>query len=71
LRETSQVDFRAFPTKALREIPKIKNVGDANRGESITAFSGRKRVLAVLFSAVPQSRPAKRKSFAEIVSMTH
>jgi hypothetical protein len=24
-------------------------VGDANRGESITAFSGRKRLLALLF----------------------
>ena len=41
--------FSAFPTKALPEIPKIREVGDANRAEYITACSQRKRVLALLF----------------------
>jgi hypothetical protein len=49
LRETSQVDFSAFPTKALHEIPKTKKSGGRKLGESITAFSGRKQVLEVLF----------------------
>jgi hypothetical protein len=50
LGETSQVYFSAFSTKALHKIPEIKKVEDANRGESITAFSVRKQVLAVFLS---------------------
>jgi len=41
-----RVGFSAFPTEALLEFPAIREVGDANRGEYITAFSERKRVLA-------------------------
>jgi len=45
-----QVGFSAFPTEALFEFSAIGEVGDANRGEYITAFSERKRVLAsILF----------------------
>ena len=55
------MDFSAFPTKATPQFPKIKS-GDANRGESITAFSGRKRVLALLFFLVTIS-PSETFSF--------
>jgi hypothetical protein len=41
-----RVGFSAFPTEALLEFPAIREVGDANRGEYITAFSECKRVLA-------------------------
>jgi hypothetical protein len=45
-----QVGFPAFPAEALFEFSAIGEVGDANRGEYITAFSERKRVLAsILF----------------------
>jgi hypothetical protein len=45
------VGFSAFPTVALFEFSAIEEVENANRGEYITAFSERKRVLAsILFS---------------------
>src|SRR5467141_1717251 len=45
-----QVGFSAFPTEARFECCAIGEVGYANRGEYITAFSERKRVLAsILF----------------------
>ena len=45
-----QVGFSAFPTEARFEFSAIEEAENANRGEYITAFSERKRVLAsILF----------------------
>jgi hypothetical protein len=45
-----QIGFSAFPTEALFEFSAIEEVKNSNRGEYITAFSERKRVLAsILF----------------------
>jgi len=46
MQRAPRVGFSAFPTKALLEFPAIREVGDANRAEYITAFSERKQVLA-------------------------
>jgi hypothetical protein len=45
-----RVGFSAFPTEALLEFSKIREVGDGNRGEYITGFSERKRLLESLLS---------------------
>jgi hypothetical protein len=44
-----RVGFSAFPTEALLEFAAINEVGDVNRGEYITGFYERKRVLASFF----------------------
>jgi hypothetical protein len=72
LRETPRVGFSAFPTEALLEFSAIREVGDGNRGEYITAFSERKRLLEslLLFSAkfLLENRP---KSFFANNANTH
>jgi hypothetical protein len=65
LRETSPVDFSAFPTKALREIPKIKKVGDANGASLSQLFPGASRFLQFFFSARLESCRSKRQILAE------
>jgi hypothetical protein len=46
MQRAPRVGFSAFPTEALLEFPAIREVGDTNRGEYITASSERKRLLA-------------------------
>jgi hypothetical protein len=47
-----RVGFSAFPTKALLKFPRTE-AGNANRGEYITGFSQRKRVLASIVFCRP------------------
>jgi hypothetical protein len=50
------LDSRPSPLRRFFIFPKQK-VGDANRGEYITGFSERKRLLASLFSLSEASSP--------------
>jgi hypothetical protein len=50
MQHAPRVGFSAFPTEALLEFPALREVGDANRGEYITAFSERKQLLASIIS---------------------
>jgi hypothetical protein len=52
-----RVGFSAFPTEALLEFSALREVGDANRVEYITAFSERKQLLAsIIFAGDASSR---------------
>jgi hypothetical protein len=72
LRETPRVGFSAFPTEALLDFSAIREVGDGNRGEYITGFSERKRLLESLFFFSANFLSEKRpKSFFGNTAKTH
>jgi hypothetical protein len=74
LRETSEVVFQSLPREASPKFQK-RNAENSNRGEYITAFSQRKRLLAsIIFAVDPSSsedalnhfRPAPQSRIDEI-----